>query len=138
MKFLGIDLGWTSGASGLCCLVWSNGSLHLLDLSLKQAITDIHKWVDKWASSTEPAMVAVDAPTLIPNLTGMRLPDKLTHKHFDRYHAGCYPAISDDHLLYLDLAPNPQNRILGLYKPSPPIALALRVAHHADYKITRV
>jgi predicted RNase H-like nuclease len=37
-------------------------------------------------------MIAVDAPTLIPNATGMRLPDKLTHKHFDRYHAGCYPA----------------------------------------------
>jgi predicted RNase H-like nuclease len=92
MKFLGIDLGWSSGASGLCCLAWSNGSLHLLDLSLKQAITDIHKWVDKWASSTEPAMIAVDAPTLIPNLTGMRLPDKLTHQHFRHYHAGCYPA----------------------------------------------
>jgi len=92
MKFLGIDLGWTSGASGLCCLVWSNGSLHLLDLSLKQAITDIHKWVEKWTSPTEPALIAVDAPTLIPNATGMRLPDKLTHKHFGRYHAGCYPA----------------------------------------------
>ncbi len=92
MKFLGIDLGWSSGASGLCCLVWSNGSLHLLDLSLKQPITDIHKWVDKWASSTEPAMIAVDAPTLIPNLTGMRLPDKLTHQYFHQYHAGCYPA----------------------------------------------
>ncbi|MBD1806228.1 DUF429 domain-containing protein [Microcoleus sp. FACHB-SPT15] len=92
MKFLGIDLGWSSGASGLCCLAWSNGSLHLLDLSLKQPITDIHKWVDQWASSTEPAMIAVDAPTLIPNLTGMRLPDKLTHQHFRHYHAGCYPA----------------------------------------------
>jgi predicted RNase H-like nuclease len=92
MKFLGIDLGWSSGASGLCCLLWSNGSLHLLDLSLKQAITDIHIWVDKWTSSTEPAMVAVDAPTLIPNATGMRLPDKLTHQHFRHYHAGCYPA----------------------------------------------
>jgi predicted RNase H-like nuclease len=37
-------------------------------------------------------MIAVDAPTLIPNATGMRLPDKLTHKHFRHYHAGCYPA----------------------------------------------
>ncbi len=37
-------------------------------------------------------MIAVDAPTLIPNATGMRLPDKLAHKHFGRYHAGCYPA----------------------------------------------
>jgi predicted RNase H-like nuclease len=37
-------------------------------------------------------MIAVDAPTLIPNLTGMRLPDKLTHQYFHQYHAGCYPA----------------------------------------------
>jgi len=92
MKFLGIDLGWTSGASGLCCLEWSGGCLYLLDLDRQQATTDILNWIDKWASPTEPAMIAVDAPTLIPNLTGMRLPDKLTHKHFGRYHAGCYPA----------------------------------------------
>jgi predicted RNase H-like nuclease len=37
-------------------------------------------------------MIAVDAPTLIPNATGMRFPDKLTHQHFRHYHAGCYPA----------------------------------------------
>jgi predicted RNase H-like nuclease len=92
MKFLGIDLGWTSGASSLCCLSWSDGCLYLLDLDRQQAITDILNWVDKWASPTEPAIIAVDAPTLIPDTTGMRLPDKLTHQHFGRYHAGCYPA----------------------------------------------
>lgn len=37
-------------------------------------------------------MVAVDAPTIIPNQTGTRLPDRLTHKYFGKYHAGCYPA----------------------------------------------
>ncbi len=92
MKFLGIDLGWSSGASGLCCLEWSAGYLHLLDLDRQQTTVDILNWVDKWAAPTQPAMIAVDAPTLIPNLTGMRLPDKLTHSHFGRYHAGCYPA----------------------------------------------
>lgn len=92
MKFLGIDLGWTSGASGLCCLAWSDGCLHLLDLERQQTTTDILDWVDKWTAPTEPAMIAVDAPTLIPNATGMRLPDKLTHQHFRHYHAGCYPA----------------------------------------------
>ncbi|MEW5861507.1 MAG: DUF429 domain-containing protein [Cyanobacteriota bacterium] len=92
MRFLGIDLGWTSGASGLCCLEWSAQCLHLLDLDRKQTTTDILDWVDKWASPTEAAIIAVDAPTLIPNATGMRLPDKLTHKHFRQYHAGCYPA----------------------------------------------
>jgi predicted RNase H-like nuclease len=92
MKFLGIDLGWTSGASGLCCLKWSARYLYLLDLDRQQTTVDILNWIDKWASATEPAMIAVDAPTLIPNLTGMRLADKLTHQHFRHYHAGCYPA----------------------------------------------
>jgi predicted RNase H-like nuclease len=92
MKFLGIDLGWSSGASGLCCLEWSHRCLHLLNLDRQQATTDILNWIDHWASPTEPAMIAVDAPTLIPNTTGMRLPDKLTHQHFRHYHAGCYPA----------------------------------------------
>jgi predicted RNase H-like nuclease len=92
MKFLGIDLGWSSGASGLCCLEWSNQSLHLLDLNHQLATTNILNWVDNWVGKTAPALIAVDAPTLIPNLTGMRLPDQLTHKHFGRYHAGCYPA----------------------------------------------
>lgn len=92
MKFLGIDLGWTSGASGLCCLDWSDRYLHLLDLDRQLAVADILNWVDKWTPPTQPALIAVDAPTLIPNVTGTRLPDKLTHKYFGRYHAGCYPA----------------------------------------------
>lgn len=92
MKFIGIDLGWRSQPSGLCCLEWSDGQLALLDLDRKEAIADIFSWLDGWVSPQAPALVAVDAPTLIPNATGTRLPDRLTHKHFGRYHAGCYPA----------------------------------------------
>ncbi|MDX2230811.1 MAG: DUF429 domain-containing protein [Leptolyngbyaceae cyanobacterium bins.349] len=92
MKFLGIDLGWTSGASGLCCLEWHNGILHLLDLQRQEAIADVLAWVDAWLPDDTPGLIAVDAPTLIPNATGMRLPDRLAHKYFGRYHAGCYPA----------------------------------------------
>lgn len=92
MKFIGIDLGWRSQPSGLCCLEWSDGQLSLLDLERKEAIADIFSWLDGWVSPQAPALVAVDAPTLIPNATGTRLPDRLTHKHFGRYHAGCYPA----------------------------------------------
>lgn len=29
---------------------------------------------------------------LYPNANGSRLPDKLSHKYFGKYHAGCYPA----------------------------------------------
>lgn len=92
MKFLGIDLGWSSGASGLCCLEWVGDRLELRDLQHQAAIADILAWVDQWLPAPAPGLIAVDAPTLIPNQTGMRLPDRLAHRHFGKYHAGCYPA----------------------------------------------
>ncbi|MEH2262313.1 DUF429 domain-containing protein [Nostoc sp.] len=92
MKFIGIDLGWRSQPSGLCCLEWIDGQLQLLDLNRKEAIADILTWIDQSIQPKEPAIIAVDAPTLIPNATGSRLPDKLSHKYFGKYHAGCYPA----------------------------------------------
>ena len=92
MRFLGIDLGWKSGASGLCCLEWQGGELSLLSLERRLEIVDILSWVRYWTDEQIPALVAVDAPTLIPNQTGTRLPDRLTHKYFGKYHAGCYPA----------------------------------------------
>ncbi|MHC5757813.1 DUF429 domain-containing protein [Nostoc sp.] len=92
MKFIGIDLGWRSQPSGLCCLEWIDGQLQLVDLDRKEAIADILTWVDESVQPSEPAIIAVDAPTLIPNANGSRLPDKLSHKYFGKYHAGCYPA----------------------------------------------
>ncbi|MEG4998880.1 DUF429 domain-containing protein [Microcoleus sp. B4-D4] len=92
MKFIGIDLGWSSGPSGLCCLNWENNQLQLIECDRLLATNDILTWIDTQISPTEPALIAVDAPTIISNPSGMRLADKLTHKHFGRYHAGCYPA----------------------------------------------
>ncbi|MBP0022354.1 MAG: DUF429 domain-containing protein [Cyanobacteria bacterium SBLK] len=91
MRFLGIDLGWQSGASGLSCLEWQDRELVVLDCQRQESIEEIFAWVEEW-SGDRPALVAVDAPTLIPNATGTRVPDRLTHKYFGRYHAGCYPA----------------------------------------------
>ncbi|BAU11574.1 hypothetical protein LEP3755_20730 [Leptolyngbya sp. NIES-3755] len=90
MKCLGIDLGWSSNPSGLCCLELDHGVLTLRDLRRESSIDEVLSWVDRYAPDS--AIVAVDAPTIIPNQTGMRLPDRLAHKHFGRYHAGCYPA----------------------------------------------
>lgn len=92
MKFLGIDLGWKSQPSGLCYLELTDEKLQIVDLDRKELITDILSWIDSCLKAEEPAIIAVDAPTLIPNTTGSRLPDKLTHKYFGKYHAGCYPA----------------------------------------------
>ena len=112
MKFIGMDLGWVSGPSGLCCLSHSDGlhsdglhsdlshsdlshsedSLVLEQLDRKDSLEDVLTWLDKTTTPEESAIIAVDAPTIIPNATGMRLPDRLTHKYFGKYHAGCYPA----------------------------------------------
>ena len=91
MIFLGVDLGWQTGPSGVCCLRLNKANLSLVVLNR----LDTHKEVLAWLNhegSAGPAMVAVDAPTIIPNPTGMREPDRLAHKYFGRYHAGCYPA----------------------------------------------
>ncbi len=92
MKFLGIDLGWKSQPSGLCYLELIDNQLEIRDLDRQEAIADILTWIDSCVQPQEPALIAVDAPTLIPNATGSRLPDKLSHKYFGKYHAGCYPA----------------------------------------------
>jgi predicted RNase H-like nuclease len=92
MKFIGVDFGWSSGASGLCCLEWQDKALKILDLTTILNLEDILSWIDRHTPRQDPALIAVDAPTIINNPTGMRLADKLTHKHFGRYHAGCYPA----------------------------------------------
>jgi predicted RNase H-like nuclease len=91
MRFLGIDFGWSTGPSGLAALEWDGAQLTLLEMVCHQPFDDILAWVDRVAGNG-PALVAVDAPTIIPNETGMRLPDKLTHRYFGKYHAGCYPA----------------------------------------------
>ncbi|MBW4522603.1 MAG: DUF429 domain-containing protein [Scytolyngbya sp. HA4215-MV1] len=92
MKFIGIDLGWSSGASGSCCLQWTGQHLQLLEITRQTHHTDILTWIDHWLPVPDPGLIAVDAPTLIPNPNGSRLPDRLAHHHFHRYHAGCYPA----------------------------------------------
>lgn len=91
MKFIGVDLGWKSQPSGLCCLKWAESQLYLQDLDRIAEVADILIWIDKHTAQVD-AIVAVDAPTIIANATGTRLADKLTHKYFGRYHAGCYPA----------------------------------------------
>jgi pyridoxamine 5'-phosphate oxidase len=89
-RFLGIDFGWQNKPSGLAALTWNGHSLHLLALDRLSEIQDILRWVDH--NATPDTVIGVDAPLVIPNLTGMRQADRLAHSRFGRYHAGGYPA----------------------------------------------
>ena len=59
MKFIGIDLGWTSGASGLCCLVWQDNYLKILDLTIHFETEKIFAWLDRWTSLDEAALNSI-------------------------------------------------------------------------------
>ncbi|MGF1461171.1 MAG: DUF429 domain-containing protein [Leptolyngbyaceae cyanobacterium] len=92
MYFIGIDLGWQSGGSGICLLTQTASHLQLLDFVHCSTRATVLAWIDRTIPSTAPALIAVDAPTLIPNETGMRWCDRLAHRYFGQYDAGCYPA----------------------------------------------
>src|SRR4051794_5644783 len=70
---------------------YDHGALELIGTERRTDVDDVLHWVDEHAGSG-PAMVGVDAPIVIRNATGMREVDKLMHRHFGKYHAGCYPA----------------------------------------------
>ncbi|MGG6293552.1 DUF429 domain-containing protein [Leptolyngbya sp. AN02str] len=92
MHCIGIDLGWTTQPSGVCCLTLHGTELYLTALHRLSTFTEVLTWIDTQAPTHQAGIIAVDAPTLIPNATGMRLCDRLAHRHFGKYHAGCYPA----------------------------------------------
>jgi len=91
MLFLGIDFGWMGKPTGLAALSWDGSALRLAAMERRTGLVDVLRFVDRHAKE-RPAMIAVDAPTVIPNPTGMRDCDRLMHHHFGKFHAGAYPA----------------------------------------------
>src|SRR6476661_6014043 len=91
MLFLGIDFGWQGKPSGLASAEWTNDVLELRTTLRRTGLDEILVWIDEQAGSG-PAMIGIDAPIVIPNQTGMRSVDRLMHREFGKYHAGCYPA----------------------------------------------
>ncbi len=87
-----------TGASGLSSLSWEEGELRLIDIGReKEKLRDRLNYSLGREFSTRDRKAhgfAVDAPTIIPNATGMRLPDKLSHKHFGR------PRDAQERILY--------------------------------------
>jgi predicted RNase H-like nuclease len=89
--FIGVDLGWYGKPSGLALLRWAGQRLLLCDLARIQDEKEILHWIAKRAG-VGPAVIAVDAPTIIRNRTSIRPAEKALNAQFWRYHAGCHPA----------------------------------------------
>lgn len=93
MHFIGIDLAWsdrnTSGAAAIYAQ-GNHGSLshHQERLGNNAEIINFITQV----AGAHPALIAIDAPLLVPNQTGTRPCDREITRHFRNYHAGTFPA----------------------------------------------
>jgi len=66
--------------------------LNLLNLERLPQRDGVLQWIDDYAPHPHPALIAIDAPTIIANASGMRPCDRLCHQYFAKYDAGAYPA----------------------------------------------
>jgi predicted RNase H-like nuclease len=86
MRFVGIDLGWSGAPSGFAVMELESERLRLTGLSRLETHADVIAAVPQG-----PCYLALDAPVLIRNQSGMRAADRLAHSLFARQKAGAYP-----------------------------------------------
>lgn len=89
--FVGVDLGWYGKPSGLAVLTGRGSELRLHAVTRLQGIPETIQFILSQTGDKD-AVIAVDAPLVIPIQTGIRVAERQLNQHFRRYHAGCYPA----------------------------------------------
>ena len=88
MAHVGIDLAWNTNArTGLAVV---DGSGALVESASVRTDEEIDAWLARYAAAL--INVAIDAPLIVSNETGMRPAEKLIGAVFGRYDASCYPA----------------------------------------------
>ncbi|MCS6881521.1 MAG: DUF429 domain-containing protein [Oscillochloridaceae bacterium] len=91
--YIGIDLAWSErNQSGAACLTGDPaGAALVAPPELLDDLEAIVAYVERHAEAG-PAIVAVDAPLLVPNYSGRRPADAALSAAFRRYEAGAHPA----------------------------------------------
>jgi predicted RNase H-like nuclease len=91
--YIGVDLAWSArNPSGAAAAVGEGGGARLLEPpALLTTLESIVAYVAR-AAGDGPAIVAVDAPLLVPNAEGRRPAEAELAAAFRRYEAGPHPA----------------------------------------------
>ncbi len=92
MLFLGIDLAWSKkNNSGIAVIEGneSGGALVYADIALSDR--EILDFVSRYAKKGN-ALIAVDAPLIVPNNEGRRLAEAIVGDLFRKYNAGAHPS----------------------------------------------
>jgi len=93
MYFVGIDLAWSYRNTSAVVVLKREGNRGA-PVAWQESLGDDGEIVSFiWESvGNGPALVAVDAPLIVPNETGTRPCDRLLSQAFRRYEAGAHPA----------------------------------------------
>lgn len=97
MLLLGLDLAWgpknTSGGCVLSCAPPHGSRAAVLEYTEMLGDDDeIVRWVSRWEAGADGLLLGVDAPLLVPNLTGKRPCETELGRRFARFQAGAHPA----------------------------------------------
>lgn len=108
-QIFGVDLAWgEKKPDGLAWISSTRDGAKVRESALTHGDAALVEWVTQRVGKRDRVLVMVDAPLVIPNRTGARPVDKLTHVLFRKQHAGCHPA-------YLDKCPRPP-RVASLFE----------------------
>lgn len=87
MRFVGVDLAWTSrGGTGLCVI--EDGRVEAS--SRLGSDEELLRWLRPFVE--EDVLVAIDAPLIVRNQTGRRRAERLISRCFGAYHASAHSA----------------------------------------------
>ena len=91
MTVMGIDLAWGErNPDGYCVIRGTARTARVAEWNLVHGDTALLATIAR--HRTRGTLLAVDAPLVVPNRTGARPVDRLTHRLFHRQHAACHPA----------------------------------------------
>ena len=98
-RLIGIDLAWgEKNGSGCVELVRRGGGLELARLEVLHSLDEIAEWIEPERGDW---VVAIDAPLVVRNATGMRTADRQASSRYGKFQAGAYPAnrklLGEDH-----------------------------------------
>ena len=89
--FIGVDLGWYGKPSGLASINLNGGGLCLQSVTRLAPLKGILRWIRYQAGSCD-SVVAVDAPLVIRNPSGIRPAERALNHDFYGFHACCHAA----------------------------------------------
>ena len=92
-RFIGLDLAW-SPRNNSAAVALEAESDHAQWIARSERLGEnaaVLAFIRE-AAGSGPALVAIDAPLIVPNVEGARPVDRQITRLFGRYGAGCYPA----------------------------------------------